>query len=155
MSVPVNTKDEYTVLLDKQPVYPHVKLDIAIMNGKKVEILKKKDEKGIHFSLASNASACTSTASSREKVFKQTKEHELYTNWFAMSLYNCREYGEDSLKLAETVQQILKRNLCTELRVSEHEERYTSLLSTVFDRFVQKNNHCCLHCTMHQDLIFT
>ena len=145
-----NTKDEYIVLLDKQPVYPHVELDIAIMNGKKVEILKKKDEKGIHFSLASNASACTSTASSREKVFKQTKEHELYTNWFAMSLYNCKEYEEDSLKLAETVQQILKRNLCTELRVSENEERYTSLLSTAFDCFVRKNNHCCLHqCTLY------
>ena len=146
-----STEDEYTVLLDKQPMYPpHVELDVAIMRGKKVEILKKKDEEGIHFSLASNASACASTASSREKVFKQTKEHELYTNWFAMSLYNCMEYGEDSLKLAKTVQQILKHNLCTELRVSENEERYTSLLSTVFDCFVQKKNHCCLHqCTLY------
>ena len=145
-----NTKDEYTVLLDKQPVYPpDVELDIVIMKGKKVEILKKKDKKGIHFSLAS---ACTSTASSREKVFNQTKEHELYTNWFAMSLYNCMEYGEDSLKLAKTVQQILKHNLCTELRVSENEESHTSLLSTAFDCFVQKNNHCCLHqCTLYDD----
>ena len=139
-----NTKDKYIVLLDGKQVFPgDVRLDIAIMNGRMVRILKKKD--GIcDFSLSTSALACTLTASAREKVITKTKEHELYTNWFAMSLYNCVEYAEDSLNLAKMVQQILKFNLCTQLRLKKREV-CTSLLSTAFDCFIQKNDHCCLH----------
>ena len=60
----------------------------------------------------------------------KTEEYRLYTNWFAMSLYDCKKFENGPFDLAEQVQKILKLDShMDKLRLRECELTYTSLLS--------------------------
>ena len=61
----------------------------------------KKTETIHDFALSGSASASVTTALGREKLMEQMIEYGLYTNWFAMSLYDCMKLEKGPFKLAK------------------------------------------------------
>ena len=126
----------------------------AISEGCEVKIVKKTQ--GIKdFALSGSAAASVTTSAGRVKLMGKTKKYGLYTNWFAMSLYDCTKVEDDSLELAKQVQKILKLDSdMNELRLKDCELTYTSLLSEAFDHFMRKDGHCCLHqCSIYNSSV--
>ena len=123
----------------------------AISEGCEVKIVKKTQ--GIKDFALSAASVTTSAG--RVKLMGKAKKYGLYTNWFAMSLYDCTKVEDDSLELAKQVQKILKLDSdMNELRLNDCELTYTSLLSEAFDHFMRKDGHCCLHqCSIYNSSV--
>ena len=150
-----NLKDDYVVFERGEKSKPRdVHLHRAIIKGWEVEILKKSEL--IHnFALSGSASACVTNSIRREKLMGKAEEYRLYTNWFAMSLYDCTKFENGTFDLAEQVQKILKLDSrMDELRLRECELTYTSLLSEAFDHFMRKDGHCCLHqCSIYNGSI--
>ena len=133
-------KDDYMVFVEGKKCEPrNVRLRVAIRNGREVEIMKNNE--GIHdFALP------LSIVIVIEKLMEQMNEYGLYTNWFAMSLYDCMEFERGPFELAKQVQQILEFVPGTaKLRFGKDELTYTSLLFVAFDHFMRKDGHCCLH----------
>ena len=133
-------KDDYMVLVEGKKSEPcNVSLRVAIMKGWEVKIVKKPD--GFHDFGFSGRALCYA---SREELMKKMCEYDLYTNWFAMSLYDCTKFENGLFKLVKQVQQILKSVPNTaELRSKQCEFTYASLLSEAFDHFMRKDDHQC------------
>ena len=134
-------KDDYMVLVEGKKLEEpcHVSLHVAIMKGWEVKIVKKPD--GFHdFGFSGRALGYRSYGELMEKMC----EYDLYTNWFAMSLYDCTKFENGAFELAKQVQQILKSVPNTaELRSKQCEFTYASLLSEAFDHFMRKDDHQC------------
>ena len=138
------TKDDYMVFVRGEKSEPcNVHLHVAIRKGWEVKIVKKPE--GFHdFGLSGRALRYVTTG----ELMKKMNEHDLYTNWFAMSLYDCMKFEKGSFELAKQVQQILKFVPSTaELRFKQCEFTYASLLSEAFDHFMRKDDH---HCSIYK-----
>jgi len=90
-------KGDYMEFVEENKSEPrNVHLHVAISNGWKVKIVKKT-KRIYDFALLLSASASVTTALDREKLMGKMKEYELYTKWFAMSLYDCMKFEKARL----------------------------------------------------------
>lgn len=96
-----------------------------------------------------SASNAVSTQEKREDVMEHVNYYNLYSNWFAVEVFNHLTVDQDARNLAYTVKKIMSHNNHSSYgRFDDREKLYTATLSEAYEalsKFLHNENHCCFH----------
>lgn len=93
-----------------------------------------------------SASDVVRTSEKRQSVMNQVNYYNLYSNWFVMEVFDHLTADQNTWDLANRVKKVMSFDNHSHFgRFSNREELYSAVLSEVFTKFLQSENHCCLH----------
>lgn len=139
------------------PNSPHDKSDLLALlifslraNQKLQVVVKPSPEHKFKYGSMSASSAVQNEAKITA-VNNEGAYYKVYSNWFAMEVVDNLNADGASLDLALTVKKMLQfDNYSSYGRFANHELLYTANLCDALTKFLQHDNHCCLHqVTLH------
>ena len=93
-----------------------------------------------------SASSAVQNEAKRAAVNDERTYYKVYSNWFAMEVVDNLNADDASLDLALTVKKMLQFDTYSSYgRFANHELLYTANLCDTLTKFLQYDNHCCLH----------
>lgn len=93
-----------------------------------------------------SASSAVNSKEKVDKVLNEMNSYELYLNWIVMEVFDNLKADNASDVLAVKVQSVMEfDNYSSYGRICDREELYTAALCELFIKFLDDENHCCLH----------
>jgi len=153
-SLKVVTRKDYIV---GHPNSPHKKSDklasliFSLHANQKLQVVAKPSPVHNFKHGSFSASSAVRTETQRAAVENEGTYYKAYSNWFAMEVVDNLKADGASLALASTVKMMLQfNNYSSYGRFIEYEALYTANLCDALTKFLQHDNHCCLHqVTLH------